>query len=510
MFSVVPGRHAVRILDTLPRFRLGGYRMAAELQGFIKPYNWHPSVHSSHFGETLYFAMIRLKEPVHVPVADQVRELLRSAGVEYACEYSLFGWHDALIRAWLTPSAYRRFVRVLPPGIRGLTVERIHYLWRSPHNLLTPDTDVLTAVAGAEKDIDYVADHPDSTNSDGWNALHRLGLVFDRPPTDGGVKFYTALERTSDTVSFEAQTEAILRAMNETPVPNSDTFMSASSSLYCGAGNLADYLVRCVVPTYNDVLTLAEAFDINLRDAHVRPMTLLVANPQPREYDYVNDPLHLSQGDTNLAEMLSVEPRILAKLDEHHRLELKHLVATACELADQDAVLKKLLLVLLQGTVINNYDQLYTSLTYLVQFEPHFGKRIVGILAIILGEESWFPQIKEECEANFDSTWRTLAKEMTEKKMSAWTLATYKFLALAAAEFHPGVRGRLESELGSHWANGTDSLHELRNDYTHGRIYDEFPRLDLYDKKWTDYLVRLMDAAVLARRCGQPAQREEA
>jgi hypothetical protein len=256
----------------------------------------------------------------------------------------------------------------------------------------------------------------------------------------------------------------------------------------------------CVAPTYNDVLAIAEVFDIQLKDAQLRPMTLLVANAKPREYDYVNDPLHLSPDDRNAVDLLAIEPRMLAKLDERHRVELRHLVVTACELAHEDADLRRMLLRMLRATVVNSHDELYAALTYLVQFEHAFGQRVIGVLTVMLGEDRWFPRVKEWCEQSDSQTWRTLAEEMAKPMKTKWTLATYRFLAMAAAELDPGVQGRLESELGTDWAKGTQALEALRDDYAHGRIYN-FKRLDLYDGKLTDYLVGLMDAAALWRRC---------
>jgi hypothetical protein len=402
-----------------------------------EPFNWHPAVHASHFGETLYFFMIRLKEPLHRPVADQVRHLLHSAEIEYACEYSLFGWHDALIRVWLTPSYYRRLRRALDDSVHHnvddyhhFTTTNIYYMWRDARDLLTEDQEVLADIAGASAEIASIAGNPDQADVDSWEKLRKLGLVFERPSINGGVKFYTVLDRISDANASQRQIDAILRSINETHMPTSDAFMSACATLYCGAGDLGDYLVRCVVDTYDDVLKLVESFDIRLKDARVRPMTLLIANAVPREFDDINDTMNLSLDDTTTADLLSVEPRTVARLDDHHRVELHHLAVTACELASSETALRKLLLSILHATAVNSHDDLYIALTYLVQFEPNFGKFVVTELPSVSRE--WFARIKRECEASSKPKWQRHAKEMTKQKERAWTLDTYKFTALAA------------------------------------------------------------------------------
>lgn len=449
--------------------------------------------------------MIRLKDSRHVPVASQIRDLLGSAGIEYACEYSLFGWHDALIRVWLTDAQYRRLLEVFPKDVRGMRVERIYYLWRGQTDLLAPERDVVTAITGAQDDIDYVADNPDATDSTQWANLynHSPKLVFYRPATDGGVKFYTALQRTSGTITPDEQTNAIQAALNVTPIPGTDQVMSDGASLYCGDGKLGDYLVRCLVPAYDNLLPLVETFDENLSKAHVRPETLVVANPQPREYDYVNDPLHLSRHDEAVAELLAIKPRVLSDLDDHYVIELRKLVGTACKVAEEHPgpageTLRQVFLDLLRATVLNSHDEWYKAIMFLAEFEPLFGKRVEDILALELGANVWFARIKEECERSPNADRRRTGEVMTNTKKAEWSLGTYKFLALAAAELHPAINGQLEREFGDQWSQEVDSVHTLRNLHLHGHKYDQ--QMDRYDDQWTGELRQLIEAAVLWRK----------
>jgi hypothetical protein len=476
--------------------------VAARPKGSCKTYNWHPLVHKQHFGERLYFVMVRLKDPLHVPVAEQVRGLLKAAGVKYACEYTLFGWHDALIRAWLKPTAYERLMSVLPKEVQGFTVERIHYLWHDARDLLKPNRQVLSKINGAKAVIDSVAQNPADTDSTDWQTLSGddLKLVFARPTGADGVKFYTALKSTDDRVSPDDQVKAILKALRKTHVPRVNSSMAANASLYCGAGKLGDYLVRCVAPTYVDVLPLVEEFDINLKEAQVRPMTLLVANPRPLEHDHPNDPVHLSPDDDNLAEILSINRRALAELDDHYCVELRKLVQDADNAAGNDTRLRKLLRGMFRATVTSNKDAWYQSIIFLAEFEPLFGKRVEGILALELGDTEWFATIKEECTQSSNKVRRETGEIMAKKKKAFWDLGNYKFVALAAAEFHPNTVGaRLDKELGDGWAAEVESIQGLRNVHLHGRKYEQ--PLNAYDEAWTRELRRLIDAASLWRRC---------
>jgi hypothetical protein len=476
------------------------------------PYNWHPAVHATHFGETLYFVMIRLREPLHRPVAEQVRDLLQTADVQFACEYSLFGWWDALLRVWLTPSSYRRFLRVLEDSVQhnvadfhGFTTTRMHYFWRgNDADLLASDTAILKAVAGHTADIASVVEHPDRTATDSWESLRGAGLIFQRPVTpDGGVKFYTSLERTSDVMSVQHEIGAIKRAMESTVLSTTGVRMTQRSTLYCGAGTLADYLVRCVADTYGDVLALAESFDKHLQATRLRPMTLLVANTDPCESDNVNDTHHLTLDDTTNAELLGLaDARVLAKLPSEYRFEIHHLVVTACELANDDEAVRTMLLNILHATVINDHDKFQASLSFLFNFEPLFRDRLIRELAGIFGQD-WLSDIRAECQDS--NKWREHGDEMA-MNMKKWTLGTYMFTALAACDFDRKCRGRFESQLGSNWSKEYESFLDLRNDVAHGRVHDKFQHLDVYDPVLTDFLRRAMNAAVFWRRCrnGRP------
>lgn len=502
-----PRRGIVPTSDTLPRSRRRRPTCMTGPSGST-PYNWHPLVHKQHFDETLYFAMIRLDAPRHVPVAQQMRELLHSVGIEYACEYVLFGWHDAFIRVWLKASTYQRFMDTLAEccdegGIEGFTVDRIHYLWRGDADLLSSDTGVLGKITRAKTAIDKVAERPNDTGEDDWQKLFNLKLVFDRPSAHNGVKFYTLLERTSTRVSPEKQIDMILRALGDTPIPNTDKYMSASASLYCGKGELANFLVRCVAPSYRDIITLAETFDINLKEAELRPTTLVAANPEPREYDHPNDSVHLSLDDRNTAEMLKVEHRLLDKLDEHNRVELRCLVEKACNLAEDDTVLEDQLLAMMRATVIKKRNLINDAFGFLVEFEGLFGDLVMTSLKDAIGD-NWFPRLKDWCTESRKKRYRDLAVEMAlpEPKME-WTLGTYRFLALAGAEFSQKAKGYFEEQLGTHWAKEITALEKLRNDHAHSRLYQKFKGHNIYDKTLTDYLGEHMKAAALWRKCSR-------
>jgi hypothetical protein len=469
-------------------------------------YNWHPAVHDLCFEEKLYFVMIRLKEPLHRPVAEQVSDLLKAADVQHACAYPLFGWWDALIRVWLAPPAWRRLgaeIKDKPAhnvaDVQVFTTSSIHYLWRgNKKDALSPEKKIKTAIAGHKEDIETLAQVPDRTDTEVWATLEKNGLIFKRPPTrEGGVKFYTSLERTGGDHSVETETDAIFKAMNSTVLGTTGSRMAKQATLYCGAGNLSDYLVRCVAENYDDVLALAEAFDKHLRKTRLRPMTLLVANPGASfESDHVNNILHLSQDHANAADLLGLSPKVIANLQPADRQAITKLTFKAFELSNEDQPLRDMLIALLQATALNDHAALQSSLSFLLAFEPYFKKRLTREFNDIFGPH-WYPMLLKLFGG--ESQWKKHAEEIA-KDLDTWTLANFILTAIAASELNLGFRGSINGQLGSGWKAEADALKNLRNDLAHGRVH-EFPRLDVYDQKLIEFLSYAINAAVFWRRC---------
>lgn len=469
-------------------------------------YNWHPAVHDLYFEEKLYFVMIRLKEPLHRPVAEQVSDLLKAADVQYACAYPLFGWWDALIRVWLAPPAWRRLgaeIKDKPEhnvsDVQVFTTSSIHYLWRgNKKDMLSPEKKIKTAIAAHTEDIEAQAQVPERTDTDIWAELAKNDLLFPRPPTrEGGVKFYTSLERTGGDHSVEVEIDAIFKAMDSTVLGTTGTRMTKQATLYCGAGNLADYLVRCVADNYDDVLALAESFDKHLRKTRLRPMTMLVANPGASfESDHVNNILHLSQDHANAGELLGLSPKVIANLQPADRQAITKLTFKAFELANEDQALREMLIAILQAAALNDHAALQSSLSFLLAFEPYFKKRLTREFSDIFGP-NWFPILLGLLGSK--SKWKKHADEVN-KELDSWTLANFVLTAIAASELNLGFRGSINSQLGSNWKSEADALKDLRNDLAHGRVH-EFQRLDLYDQKLIEFLSRALKAAVFWRRC---------
>ncbi|HEX6206242.1 MAG TPA: hypothetical protein VFZ29_10615 [Solirubrobacterales bacterium] len=463
------------------------------------PYNWHPAVHTDKFGETLYFFLVRLREPMHTPVTEQIRDLLQAAGIQFACEYVIFGPWDALVRVWLTPASYNRLLQLMNPAsgnnveeFQGFRASQIHYLWSAQDgDLLTHDTEILTAIAANTEAIESTANDPHHSDEETWTALETEGLILPRsqPGTDG-IKFYTALQRTSQKNSVQEDVDAINQALVASG-------MAEQASLYVGAGHLANYMIRCVAKQFNEVLDLVASFDEELGTTRLRPMTLLIANMNARESDHVNDPTPLTLDENNDVEILGLDdPAPLRRLKADQRLALHGLIVKACALPANDGVLRHKLLRILRASVLNDQAQLREQLSYVLEFEFYFRTRMISEFTAIFGND-WFNVVKAKCEA--DPRWQGHVSKMREP-IPKWTVGTYKFTALACCSFSPEFKVRIEKQLGEDWSVETDNHLPVRNEVSHSLIAKR-KQIDSFDEDWVDFLDRAMRATLLCRKC---------
>ena len=186
-------------------------------------YNWHPAVHRL-FGEELRFYLIRLREPRHIRVTEQIRSVLSLVDIPFACEYSVFGTFDALVRVWLTRVAEPRFIRAFSDRSNNIAEARyfqpstIQYLWNdSDVDLLAGDRAISVAIAERRDDIDIAARDLDGCPHDVRERLLEAGLLIRRPINDDGeVKFYVALTRYGGDMARDVETQHVLAALDKT------------------------------------------------------------------------------------------------------------------------------------------------------------------------------------------------------------------------------------------------------------------------------------------------------
>jgi hypothetical protein len=468
-------------------------------------HNWHPAVHSRHCDEELQFLLIRVRGPRHEPVTQQIRKFLDAAEIRFACEYTLFGYWDALVRVWLKHASTLRLIDAIEnkekyniDDAQSFAVTKLYYLWHSDSDLLAQDQNVRRLIAQNSKHINAVTECPERPPAKDWNALVESDLVFRRPPTPpGGVKFYTALARTTGKLSAKAELKAIKRALDETRIPSSKIQMSARASLYAGTGERTAYMIRCVADTYEDVLAVAEQFDVLLLDTDLRPTTYPVANRDPRELDHPNEPRH-AHLTADTAELLEMEDAgALGKLQSGDHAMVHELALHAHELAGADTDLLETLLSILRASVRNDKPGFGAALEYLRRAESLVRSRVQPLFAAVFGK-TWIDSIASKCEAR--KTNLAHAKEMRRLPLRTWGLGMYLRTARIACKLDARFNGQMLVDFGPDWRQQTGNLHKMRNNYAHAEDLEEFPCLHEYTDQLVDFLRRAMKAASYLRR----------
>src|SRR6476469_6843106 len=166
--------------------------MSSDLKPASRVYNWHPAVHT-RFGETLYFFLLRVKRHYCGSVPDQVKSILEGAGVDAACEYTLYGHWDALIRVWLTSASRLRLLEELAKPESNIeeapdyTVTQIRYLWSdNKGDLMSESRKMRPNVTERFGDIKTAVDEFDRVLAPQLvQRLTKADLLVERPGASG-------------------------------------------------------------------------------------------------------------------------------------------------------------------------------------------------------------------------------------------------------------------------------------------------------------------------------------
>ncbi|HET9592817.1 MAG TPA: hypothetical protein VFP17_07865 [Solirubrobacterales bacterium] len=464
-------------------------------------YNWHPQVHA-HLGENLWFFLIRFKDPTSAAVEDQMQRLLTETGVKHACEYTLYGYWDGLIRVWMTDTLKRRFVRVLKSKADALGVEELrsfevgalYYLWHDPALDLL-DSGPALADTNSFKDQIQAAEG-DADKLEDPHALLGNSLLIERPDwPSGGVKIYMSLDYTAPSpYAQEYEVPRILRAIEAAE-------LEKRASLYVGAG-FSRYLLRCAVNDFNSILGLTENFYQQLSELHrtglaLRPNTFVIieASMESDNFNYFGS---LSAADELTAERLDLDllgRQRLAEMSQDERTHIHDLVVRADTLAREDEQLNGKLTALIRACIEEDLDEVRNALLFVIDFEWEFREYMIPIWA---GHYSgdWRKQLVGRAEsAEPGKNWES----QLEISPSEWTFGALHKLAAVSGRDAPVIQEKLEEDLGEKWHGEIQALVTLRNYAAHSKAKTE-KRLSDLSGSWGRRVEEFINSAEMYRR----------
>jgi hypothetical protein len=469
--------------------------MSSDLQPASQVYNWHPAVHA-RFGETLYFFLLRVKRHYCGSVPDQVESILAGAGVAAACEYTLYGHWDALIRVWLTSASRRRLLEELDKPESNVeeapdyTVTQIRYLWSDKKDdLMSESRKMRPNVTERFGDIKTAVEEFDRMLAPQLiQRLTRANLLVERPEATGDdpVKFYLCLQ-TDPNLGQIAARNRILKALEAAE-------MTDRSTLYTGNGSFANYLVRCVADTYSEILQLTAALDENLDGLDVRPMTLLVADRNTHESDNVNDTSALSPEDENSLDLLDLsDPEVrelLKRLTAAQRESLHGLVRLAYEHSEEDDQLRQQLRDLLRASCRNDHPGVAAASAFMIEFEWFFGEYLKRTWGLLYGSD-WMDHLATIfAEKHPKKDW---ARRVSDP--DTWSLGLCVNMAISLADADPRLEARFAQQVGTRWKSQMLVSKDLRNKVAHGKLRKE--NLNEFSGEWGKLLGELMAVAAL-------------
>lgn len=457
-------------------------------------HNWQPGVHT-RFGEKLYFYLLRLKSPLRGDeVEARMRRLLDAADIAHACEYAVYGDWDVLIRVWLSPSWKKQFLSTLKRAddtidVRYFEASELRYLWAGDSSdLLAPTSSVNAKIAERFDDIRAVAEDETDVDPEIKERLFRDGLLLARPGAEGpdSVKFYICLKIYTD-LKREEEVSRVLEALD-------NAGLSSRASLYSGVGSFADHLIRCVAPTYPEVMTLNAAISQALKDLDMRPMTLLVANGNARESDNINDTAQLTNRDDVVVALLELNDRglaLLGGLPPAQRDALHDLVEGVYRASVSDMILREKLSDLLRASLRNDREAVRTALGWLWDFEWFLTEYLRRAWGGVYGPK-WAAPLAKELEAADGNQKRSNSLHRIDK----WTLADCLDLAIRSADINPKVKLQFHKDLGQEWPPQMHTLKRIRNYVSHGGLR-KTSNFDEFTGEWGDTLSELMSVASL-------------
>lgn len=467
-------------------------------------------------GESLWYFLVRFRDPTAGEPKDQLETLLAQAGVRYACEYTLYGFWDGLLRVWLRGDAKRRLLQMIKAradelgmdDVRYFEVSGLYYMWH------LVDVDLLGEGAGPsleklhgfEDKVHLAKGDSGALPAKVQDELRRNELLIERPPwRSGGIKLYLALEHTATTsLSQELQVQFVRDAVQETG-------LAERCSLYAGDG-FARFLIRCEADDFDSIRLLTERIYVQLRGLYkkglaLRPMAFVIIEASV-ESDNLNvfDSLSLRDEDTVKRLDLTDGGRVrFGAMEQGERDHMHELVLSVDKLSLDDARLSDTLVGLLRACVEEDYAEVMSSLSFVIDFEWLFREFMIRVWARCYGGD-WREALADRLEEFAPE--EGLGDLVREKGPGEWSFGTLHKLAEVSGRADAEVQEHLASEIGADWHGQLYALIDLRNYAAHGKVRS-VERLGRLEGKWGERVEEAIKSAEMYFRLDNLLRRKE-
>lgn len=419
---------------------------------------WHPDVHSK-FGEALYFFLI---SPVTYDDWFQLKieNCLRSCNVQGWSLYTLYGFYDVLIRAWMSPEQKHSFSSNIQKETALLDISyfmasEMEYLWSSRQQQQKKlDTSLLNKYDNAI--LNSVQDKVPNINN--IEILTNEGLILrnEKVYADkafSGIKFYILINYPT-AVNQDELKEEIIRFINKSNHPNIEGI-----SVYSGFG-FAKFLIKGIASiNMYDITNFACDLTKQFKLIKMKSTTLLTASQNA----FQSDNIFIKEMDSTVAidktiKELGIDSKQIENLNKY---EIRLIHDKYQELVRKDIFPKheKIFAPFFQDYVNKNSAALKKHLFIMIEFENDFRKFITKMLHKYYGRK-WM-------ETDFDRLRQSVSippKGYDRMTMTEWV----NILGKVNSE----KNNEIDNIIGPNWQELLRIAASLRNKVAHGRIDD--------------------------------------
>jgi len=430
-------------------------------------WTWDPSVHT-YYNESCHFFLIRFNAQ-RLSTADRVlTDALTESQLDAFSVYLLLGYHDALIRVWVTPQKRRRLVdrlRSRPDAIESVEefrADRIEYTWASS----PPDPSTIRSHRGKIEQAVAVLNSSGLPEDSGLaKELSKVGILHRVPVSDSSsaIKLYISLNRDRGEGERSPDAHHLLSTLNASH--------ATAVSLYEGVG-FAQLLVKAVLPSFGDVIPLLTKLETTL--PAFRPLTFLIGENAPLQLDNIDiDWKEFSRELLDLEEQLGpLSASYIAALTEAKRLEVGEFYAQFQGLLDSPA--RRYFLGYLGARLSQSPDELSQQLIFIVHLESLLRRRLIEIGARH-GGAAWLSIVRRS--GSTDDIERSLPDP------GKWTYADFGRVLKAMHAL--GWVAEDDPILGRRWRDMLPRLTTLRNTVAHGDLFEEERARAHWNQDWS-------------------------
>lgn len=458
---------------------------------------WRQSVHEA-FSERCHYYLLTGRDTQgskETTFSGSLAKFLRKIDITSFSINATYGPYDAILRVWMTTEARLRFIRELDASSLQID-DTLEFIADAVFYETSDDRQLLSKPMEEREDIALVAkaansDEFDSLAIAAFERLEKANYFVPISPSLG-VKVYMFFEDRP-------------RAHTPRSIVHHEIVTSLSQSeaddlsVYTGIG-FCTFLVKFVVPTYDDVLNLINHLRRRGKAIGLQPWTLLAADYLVAEagesIDAVleNLPTGLETLRSLMGDSENAVKREMASLADDDKRALDGLFSKARKDLAGGRALERFVEIL-RFSLFGDRGGVNRSLSFLSSIEGDIRESLPRILSDekMYGPD-WFTRLRALCLIDAERSkfsprseeWPTAIVSLDE-----WTLSPLLMSMTVAANHAPAFDELVGSYLGPNWRSLLGVVIQLRNDYMHSRLVSPEILRDFSG----DWGVRLMHAA---------------